>query len=316
MKVLFIASGNDVNGVGAVVRNQAQSMIDNGTHIDVFPIKGKGYLGYFLNIPVLRKYLKSRKYDIIHAHYSNCLIISYLSNNSVRLGVSFMGTDVLLRETITQRLVFHISRKIAKERCNFVIVKTNQMAEVLKIGNEEVVPNGVDLNQFYIIDKRVARERLNIDQDKKAIIFVSNPDRKEKNYSLARQVLNRLTSRRNDIIFKVVFNINSDELLYYYNAADLLILTSFHEGSVNVVKEAMACNCPIVSTDVGDVGELIRDTKGCFLTSFDELDVTEKVEKALQFNGRTNGRDTLILRKMDSDSVAVRIEKIYKKALL
>jgi glycosyltransferase involved in cell wall biosynthesis len=49
------------------------------------------------------------------------------------------------------------------------------------------------------------------------------------------------------------------------NACDVLVLTSDSEGSPTVIKEAMACNLPIVSVDVGDVAELITDTENCYI---------------------------------------------------
>ena len=96
---------------------------------------------------------------------------------------------------------------------------------------------------------------------------------------------------------------------------ELVILTSLWEGSPNVIKEAMACNCPIVSTNVGDVRWVIGDTEGCYITSFDPEDVAEKIKLALEFGKRTNGRDRIIELGLDSETIAKRLIDIYSKVL-
>ena len=75
----------------------------------------------------------------------------------------------------------------------------------------------------------------------------------------------------------------------------------------------MACNCPIVSTDVGSVEEIIDHTKGCYLTSFDPDDVSEKLKLAIVFGKRTNGHQKI--RHLDNDIIAKRIISIYKSIL-
>jgi teichuronic acid biosynthesis glycosyltransferase TuaC len=93
------------------------------------------------------------------------------------------------------------------------------------------------------------------------------------------------------------------------------LLTSFNEGSPQFIKEAMACNCPIVSTDVGDVNEIIGKTDGCFICGFNKEDVKEKIEICLEFaekNGRTDGRNHLIKAGLTSDHISAKVMDVYK----
>lgn len=102
------------------------------------------------------------------------------------------------------------------------------------------------------------------------------------------------------------------------NSSDFLLLTSFREGSPQVIKEAMACNCPIVSTDVGDIKWVIGNTEGCYLTTFDPKVVAEKLKMAIEFaqtKGRTNGRDRIIQLGLDAESVAKKVLEVYQKVL-
>jgi glycosyltransferase involved in cell wall biosynthesis len=92
-------------------------------------------------------------------------------------------------------------------------------------------------------------------------------------------------------------------------------LTSFHEGSPNVIKEAMACNCPIVSTDVGDVKDVIGNTEGCYITTFDLQDVIRKIKMALDFGKRTKGRERIMQAGLDSKTIANRIIDVYHQVL-
>ena len=115
------------------------------------------------------------------------------------------------------------------------------------------------------------------------------------------------------IDIKEIKNRSREEVNLLMNGAELLLLTSFSEGSPNVIKEAMACNCPIVATDVGDIADVIKNTPGCYLTSFDPADVAEKIKQALAFGKRTNGRKKI--RHLDNKIIAEKIVEVYKKVL-
>jgi len=108
------------------------------------------------------------------------------------------------------------------------------------------------------------------------------------------------------------------ELNFYYNACDLFLLTSVYEGSPQSIKEAIACNCPIVSTDVGDVKWVFGNTEGCYLTSFESIDVADKIIRALAFvkeRGRTKGRERIFELGLDSGTIAGKIIEIYEKTI-
>ena len=95
-----------------------------------------------------------------------------------------------------------------------------------------------------------------------------------------------------------------------------LLMTSKTEGSPQVVKEAMACGCPIVSVDVGDVAERTSGVEGCYVVPTREpKDIAEALQKALAYNGRTNGRERIIAMGLSNEQVAKRLEHIYKNVL-
>jgi len=106
-------------------------------------------------------------------------------------------------------------------------------------------------------------------------------------------------------------NRSREEVNLLLNACNLLLLTSFSEGSPQIIKEAMACNCPVVATDVGDIREVIKGTDGCYITSFDPEDVAEKIKLALQFKGRTNGRKKI--QHFDNDLIAEKVYNVYEQ---
>jgi len=117
------------------------------------------------------------------------------------------------------------------------------------------------------------------------------------------------------IEFVTIIDIPHNSIVYYLNAADVLLMTLKYEGSPNIIKEAMACNCPIVSTDVGDVNWVMGETESCFITSFDPNDIVDKMKTALKFGNRTKGRDRLIDLGLDSDTIAKKIVTLYTSVL-
>ena len=305
MKVLFVCSGNSKLGISPIIKNQGDSLLKEGIDVDYYRIVGKGFVGYLKNFFFLIKKDK-QKYDIIHAHYSLSSIVASFASFKP-LVVSLMGSDLYM-----SKLWIVLLKLLNKVRWDATIVKSRQMSE--KVKNCSVIPNGVDINFFKPKNKNLAKKKINFNTSKNNIIFVADYSRYEKNYTLAKNAVDILQNK--DIKLNIVSNISHKMIPHYMNAADLLLLTSFWEGSPNIVKEAMACNCPIVSTDVGDVRQVIGNTKGCFITSFEPDDVAMKIGLALEYGKRTNGRERIIEMGLDSETTAKKIIAVYDGALI
>lgn len=315
-RILFIASGRS-GTVSPIIYNQGESLSQRGLDVEYYPIIG-GLRGYLVSIFQIKYLLKSVQFDIVHAHYGLCGIVALLATRNMPIVISFMGDDLVGsvkngRYTMVSRWFGRINAFLARYFYGYTIVKSASLCDHLKnVKNISILPNGVDLSRFFVLPKAKAKLHIGLAPEKKYIIFVSDPQRDEKNFALAQQAVQLL--KRDDVQLLPVFNKANDELVYYYNAADCLILTSFHEGSPNVIKEAMACGCPIVSTDVGDVRWVVGETEGCYLSSFDVRNVTDQLEEALLFadtHNRTKGRGRIIELGLDSDSIAKKLLSIY-----
>jgi len=99
------------------------------------------------------------------------------------------------------------------------------------------------------------------------------------------------------------------------NAVDVVLMTSFSEGSPQFIKEAMACNCPIVSVPVGDVPDVINEVEGCYISTYEAADIVAKLKQALKLEKRTEGRNRIIELGLDSETVAKRILEVYNRTI-
>jgi len=300
MRVLFISREHRKTLLSPIVKNQGESLKEI-VELDFFTIKGRGVKGYLNSIFTIREYLKENQYDIVHAHFWLSGIVASLAG-AKPLVVSLMGDDVKknrFKWVIPLFGYFFWSS---------IIVKSKDMYNALKIKKAHIVPNGVDMSRFIPIKREVAMDKLGWDREKKHILFASDPNRVEKNFQLVEKALAFLDN--NNLELHYLKDIPNEDVFYHYNASSVVLLSSLWEGSPNAIKEAMACNVPIVSTDVGDVKEILSQTKGCYISSYDYKEFASLIGKALDFNKRTTGREDI--KYLKSELIAKKIVDIYK----
>ena len=309
MKVLFVSSGNSSYGIVPFIKRQGESIKNEGVNLDFYTIKGKGIKGYLKNISPLAKHIKRNNYDIVHAHYGMIGLVCALTFCRKPIVLSVMGDDAYGSFNVKGKRIFSsyfemILTQFALLFTKAIIVKSNNILKVIPYKKKtKVIPNGVDFKLF--------TPNSNIINSKNKILYLANPKDPRKNFKLVKEAVNLLTKRKVHLFNP--YPVNPDDFPKHLNESSLFILTSYNEGSPNVIKEAMACNIPIISTNVGDVEKVIKNTKGCYLTSFDPKDVADKIEKALNFNKRTTGRKDI--SHLELSVVAKQIITIYNNIL-
>ena len=307
MKVLFVSSGNSKYGISPIIKSQGESLICQDIQLEFFTINGKGFQSYFRHIFKLRKFLRTNNFDVVHAHYSLSAYVASLAG-SKPLIVSLMGSDVKSNGFI--KFIIHFLNFLFDWKQ--VIVKSQDMEKGMGIKNSKVIPNGVNIDLFKPAEKFLSQEQLVWDRSKKHILFAANPNRPEKNFSLASEAFSLIID--SNIELHVLENIPQNEIPVWLNASDVILLTSLWEGSPNVIKEAMACNRPIVATDVGDIRWLFGNEPGHFISKFESEELQAKINLALNYSGstkNTKGRDRIISLGLDSENVAQKIVAIY-----
>lgn len=308
MKVLIVCSGNVENFNfeihHAFVYEQIES-IKHGFNIeyDTFFIKGKWFTGYLKNLSRLNKKIKSFAPDIVHAHFGLSGLAANLQRK-IPVVITFHGSDANIFKV-------QLLSKIAARLSKFNIFVSEKIQKKIRVNSQSsIVPCGINLGIFKPMDRKIAREKLNMDPEKKYILFPSDFGNTVKNSPLAFSAINKLQMDCELIELK---NRSREEVNLLLNACNLLLLTSTSEGSPQVIKEAMACNCPIVATDVGDISDVIINTDGCYLTSFDPDDVADKINLAIKFNKNTNGCEKI--KHFDNNRIANKIYKIYQNVV-
>lgn len=311
MKVITVCREIPVNAkthgypFAEFIFEQNKSLAKLGVDFDYYLIKTGGYKSYIKQIYNFRSFLKSNnyKFDIIHAHGGH---IGSIANFQRRIPVltTYHGSDI--NNPIT-RLISLIALIFSKRN---IIVSSNLLDKVKDYANGKVIPCGIDFDIFVPLEKFRCRNELGLKENNKILLFAGNSEKKVKNYKLAKSAAELIDQ---EYLMIELRDFKRSHVNLLLNAADLLLMTSISEGSPQIIKEAMACNCPIVSTDVGDVRQVISNTEGCYITSFEPQDVAEKIKFALTFGRRTNGRD--IVKNLDNTVIAKKILDVYNNAL-
>lgn len=302
------------HGVPFIVRH-VEFLRRAGVDIDVFSFRGaKKLTNYMRAWRDLRKTVRENKYDLIHAHWGQSGFLATIPK-MLPLVVTFRGSEAegLVGDdgkyTYEGYIVRAISYWVAKRTDELILVSAH-IRDYMPDRPVHVIPSGLDFDRLPVLDQTEARERLGLPLSKRLVLFVGDPSEARKRFALSQDVVARLAPELNAELV-VAWDVPHSDIPIYMSACDALLFTSMYEGSPNVVKEALACNLPVVSVGVADVPERLKDVEGCAVSA-DERPETLAVELArvLERRQRINGRAAV--RDLDERVLTQRVIQIYR----
>lgn len=316
MKVLHVTTNfptPDFPIFGIFVKEQVESLQKIGVDCDVFYCDGKnrGFKQYITYVPKLWRKIATEHYDVLHCHHALSLIILCMT------GWPFFKKTVLSYQNDPDRewggKVFNLFRIFV----NQFIIKNR--SEYLKYPKTVYLPNGCNQDFFCPMDKTECRNMLGWDLNKKYVIYMDSNKgvRTQKRRDRFDATVELLKSKYGyDVETIVMRNTRREEVPVYLNAADLHMISSDFEGSPNSVKECMCCNTPVVSTDVGNVREMIGDIPGAYVVyDFTPEALADACNKVLKSHDVFNGREPFLAKGYGMATVADRLKTLYKNIM-
>ncbi len=319
MKILFVTNmypSKDTPFEGIFIEEQIQYChLKYNFEYRVFVIdrSGNKYLNYFTSIFKIYKLIQKDNFDLIHVHFGlsgTFLVLKPLIKIPVIL--TLHGSDILsfkkregLMQKISRMAAFHADR---------IIILNTKMAAILKKYQHKLVkiPCGINTNIFEV-------ERNNLKNKNYLIGFPSHRTREVKNYPLFKSLIDNLIKKGYDVDSVEFANFSREEMAENLSRLDCLLMTSHSEGSPQIIKEAMVCRVPIVTTKVGDVEFLLEGVRNCYVVdSFEVETLADKVVKILNLEPAeriTNGREKIKQLKLDQETVSSNIYEVYESVL-
>ena len=289
-------------------------MNNSGFKTYVYKIPNESFIRKVLALINLRKLIRTSRFSLIHCHWGYNAIFAY--NKRIPLITTYHGSDLQgdLKSNGSVNIKGHILIILSKigtllSTKNIFVSKRlkNLKPKVNLKKKDHIIPMGFNSKMFVPLNKEIAKKNLGLDLQKKYVLFAGNYSQKVKDFSLAEKAMNHLDTSHQLIKLNYAEHSNIPN---YMNAADVLLMTSFHEGAPVIIKEALACNLPIVSTDVGDVKEITKCIPGCFINKDrDPKKIAVLIEKSVLADSTTIGIEKV--KKYDAEKINYKIKCLY-----
>lgn len=311
--------------LGTFVEQQIRGLVSIGVEANVlyFDRKSKGPRIYYRMAQRIQATVARFDPHLLHIMYGGVMAYKITTlPKSKPVVVTFHGSD-LLGENLSgfwRKLVSHYGVKCswkAARKADRIVVVARHLERSLPADVDRrkirVIPCGIDLQRFHPMDRSMCRQRLGWKPNAFHILFPANSGDPVKRPWLAQAAVQMLKERGIGAELHQLSGVPYGDVPIWINASDVLILTSLHEGSPTVVKEALACNVPVVSVDVGDVADRIAGIEGCYLATAETGDLVGKLSAVRNRKSSFNSRSAVT--SLSIQNVSSRLKALYAEML-
>ena len=318
MKVLVVSNmypglNNEFPQQGVFVKEQFDALKNLlKSNITLYKISGYSvFTKYIKSIFKIIFLIRKEKYDIIHIHYGLSaffLFFNFIFPSSTKIFLTCHGSD-LLSSSFVGRFVKWMSLLLAT-RCNALICINENIYNIF---------SSIDCYKFRIacgVD--TIRFKPN-DSNSDYFVFPGSKHNKIKNFSFFNSIVSKYNSKYDKHSICTMNGLDREQVVLLIQNAKALIMTSIREGSPQSIKEALSCDIPVISTDVGDVSELLESLPGTHVfQESDSLDtIVDKVHKCIMEASctRLSRRQRIFDRNLSNDSVANQLLEAYNQVI-
>ena len=297
---------------------QVQSLQAAGIVTREFSLESRGSLtGLLRQRQVFRRVIADFCPHVVHAHYGSSLGLFTVLCSPVPTVVTFRGSDLngcasvsWLRSALSR----FMSQVTALRADSVICVSPGLRSRLWQSRYVRVIPTGIDLHLFHPLPQDLARAQLGWSKNEKVVLFNATTEPVHKGLPLAYAAVRHAESLCGPIRF-VVLNgtLAAEGVCLRMNAADCLLLASKSEGSPNIVKEALACNLPVVSLDVGDVRDLLAGVTFSSVVPRSVARMGEALAAVMRAPGRSNGRQAVA--NLSVEVICERIISVYQQSI-
>ena len=255
--------------------------------------------------------------DVIHAHYGTLTALLCAVVSRVPVVITFRGSDLNPATTSGRAravMARWMSQWAALRAARIVCVSVRLKERLWWPERATVIPDGIDLQTFRPRPQAEARHELGWPVEDRVILFNVGNNPGTKRLDLAQAAFARARAARPDLHLHLIDgNEPPARIPLLLNAADCLLVTSDYEGSPNIVKEALACDLPVVSVDVGDVPERLVGVTPSRVVDRDEGAIADALLQVIALGRRCNG--TAAVRDLSLERIAERVIAVYREAI-
>jgi len=295
-------SDGDVSWRGSFVKEQVDECNrlmknNNGFLLDVFHIKarvcGGSNLNYVTSFFKLFIKILFGQYHFVHCHHAFCVLVCALFYRKIIYTVH-EGALNNASTSILIKLAIKLSARV-------IYVNKSAFDNSVK-DKKYFLPCGIDFDRFIPIDK----------PKRDYILFPAAPSRKEKNASLLQNIESKLKEIYPSISVVYGGNIAREDMPVVMGNALMVISIGNYESDGLVIKEAMALNVAVISTDVGNAKYYLNDQSGIIIHN-SPSSLNNAISNIIKYSESfLAGRKQLLNLHVDNRSTSTKLLGIYE----